>query len=189
MNKLFYLDLETTGLNPEKHGIIQISAIIEIEGMIKDTFNYKVAPFNDDLIDGRALETNGLKHEDIIMFQDPSIIYNELINLLNKYVDQYNRDDKFWIVGYNSIFDDNFFRKWFRKNNNKYYGSYFRWPPLSIEQLIAFKTIKDNISLDRFRLCDVAEYLGINIDKSKAHDSMYDINKTREIFMKIRGII
>lgn len=38
MRKLIYLDLETTGLVPDEHGVIQISGEIEIDGETKEIF-------------------------------------------------------------------------------------------------------------------------------------------------------
>ena len=32
MRKVLWLDIETTGLDPERHGIVQIAGIIEIDG-------------------------------------------------------------------------------------------------------------------------------------------------------------
>lgn len=42
MKKLFFYDLETTGTNPGRHGIHQISGEIVIDGKTVETFDYKV---------------------------------------------------------------------------------------------------------------------------------------------------
>jgi len=38
--KLLFLDVETTGVDNSKNGIIQLSGIIEIDGVIKEEFNF-----------------------------------------------------------------------------------------------------------------------------------------------------
>lgn len=42
--KLLFFDLETTGVNPGKNGIHQISGMIEIDGVEKEHFNFHVQP-------------------------------------------------------------------------------------------------------------------------------------------------
>lgn len=186
MTKIMYLDLETTGVDAAQNGTIQISGIIEIGGVVKEEINYWVAPFSQDVIEPKALEVNRMTEEDIMGFQNPSIIYMQLINTLQKYVDKFNRKDKFQLVGYNARFDDDFLRAWFRKNNDKYYGSFFSWPAIDITNLIALKLLNKRHELENFKLMTVARYLGIEVDESKAHDAMYDVIKTREMFMHLK---
>ena len=40
MSKRFFYDLETTGTNPGKNGIHQISGMIEIDGIVMEQFNF-----------------------------------------------------------------------------------------------------------------------------------------------------
>lgn len=42
--KLFFFDLETTGTNPARHGIHQISGEIVVDGETKESFDYHVRP-------------------------------------------------------------------------------------------------------------------------------------------------
>jgi DNA polymerase-3 subunit epsilon len=42
--KLFFFDLETTGVNPGKNGIHQISGEIVIDGKTMERFDFKVQP-------------------------------------------------------------------------------------------------------------------------------------------------
>ena len=58
--KLFFYDLETTGLDSQKNAIHQISGKIIIDGVEKTTFNFKVRPFIGALIDETALKIGGV---------------------------------------------------------------------------------------------------------------------------------
>ena len=66
--KLFFYDLETTGLDSQKNAIHQISGKIIIDGVEKTTFNFKVRPFNGALIEETALKIGGVTEEQIMQY-------------------------------------------------------------------------------------------------------------------------
>ena len=55
---LFFVDIETTGFSHNRHAIIQIGGILEVDGEEKDRFELEVAPFPTDEIDDEALAVN-----------------------------------------------------------------------------------------------------------------------------------
>lgn len=187
--KLLFIDIETTGLNAFKNGITQISAIVEIYKDNKLTkteeLNLFMQPLESDEIDLKALEVTGIDEEAIKDFQTAEDGFTQFISFLNRFVDPYNKADKFTFIGYNSTFDDKFLRQWFRKMNHNYYGSYFLWPALDVAQLAAFHLISKRTQLSNFKLKSVAQALEIEFNEEDAHDAMYDIIKTREIFNKL----
>ena len=84
MYKLCYIDCETTGTDPYKAGIIQLSGIIEINGEVKEEFNYHITPFAMDTIDDKALEITGFKKEELFTdprFADPRIVHGMVNHL------------------------------------------------------------------------------------------------------------
>ncbi len=60
MQKLFFFDLETTGLNPVKCAIHQIAGKVIVDGEVKEDFNIHCRPFAGALVDDYALEVAGL---------------------------------------------------------------------------------------------------------------------------------
>ena len=42
--KLLFFDLETTGTNPGRNGIHQISGQVVIDGIVKESFDFHVQP-------------------------------------------------------------------------------------------------------------------------------------------------
>ena len=116
-------------------------------------------------------------------------VYTELISILEKYVDKYNRMDKFHLVGYNNAtFDNQFLRGFFMQNEDNYFGSWFYADSLDVYVLASMHLISEREKLQNFRQSTVARYLGIEVDESKLHDAKYDISICYEIFKKIRRL-
>ena len=115
--KLFFTDLETTGLDAITHGIIQIGGVIDINGEEKERFNFNIKPFPDDEITDEALKVTGQTREKIQTYQDPKEVYNKLKVIFKKYVDPFKRGgNKFIAVGYNFNFDIKMMNGYFQKN-------------------------------------------------------------------------
>lgn len=184
--KTFYFDLETTGVNYWQHGIHQISGAIEIDGEVKEYFDFKVAPNPQAKIDNEALVIGGVTKEQIEAYPTMKAVYKDLIVMLSKYVDKYNKQDKFFLTGYNNAsFDNQFFRAFFVQNGDQYFGSWF-WSSSLDVMVLASEYLKEqrHLMVD-FKLKTVARQLGIEIDEAKLHDAQYDIELTRSIYLLI----
>lgn len=181
--KTFYFDIETTGTKYWRNGIHQISGAIEIDGELKESFDFKVAPHPDCDIDPEALNVGGVTEEQIKEYPAMRDVYNDIIKILSKYVDRYNKKDKFFLVGYNnSSFDNQFFRTFFVQNQDPYFGSWF-WSNSMDVMVLASEYLKnDRHKMVDFKLKTVARQLGIEIDDTKLHDATYDIHITRQMY-------
>ena len=186
-NKIFYCDTETTGLDPKKNDIIQLAYIIEINREVKEEGEFRLQPMNYATIEKGALEVNKITVEDLKKYPQPQLVHGQIVNLLDKYIDKYNKMDKFIVAGYNVKFDMEMFREFFFKNNHKYFGSYFNYytmlDPIACLSLLEYKGL---IKLDNHKLVDVCKYFDIKID---AHDALSDIKATRELIHKLMGYL
>ena len=186
MSKLFFFDLETTGTLYWRHGIHQISGMIEIDGEIKKEFNFHVAPNPRAEIDPKALEVGGVTWEQINAYPFMREVYEDIVDMLEQYVNRMDRTDKFHLVGYNNRgFDDPFFRAFFVQNGDKYFGSWF-WSDSIDVMVLASQYLMDRRSLMKdFKLSTVADTLGVKVEADKLHDALYDVRLTREIYKRI----
>ena len=186
MIKLFFYDLETTGVKHWKNSIHQISGLIDIDNEVKEEFNFNVCPHEKAEIDEEALKIGGVTLEQIKAYPPMNVVHKNLIGILEKHVDKYNKHDKFHLVGFNNApFDNQFFRAFFVQNGDDYFGSWF-WSDTLDVMCLASNHLKERRSeMLNFKLKTVARELGIEVDEEKLHDSLYDIKLTREIYKKL----
>jgi DNA polymerase III subunit epsilon len=189
MIKRMVYDLETTGTFYKWHGIHQIAGIIDINGEIKDEFEFKVRPHEKCTIDDDALKVSGVTKEQIMAYPEMNEVYKQLIAILEKYVDKFDKTDKFWLVGFNnSSFDDEFLRAFFWRCGDHYFGSWFYSHSLDMIVLAGQALINERSKMMNFKLATVARKLGIPVDDSLTHDALYDCRITREMYYTINKI-
>lgn len=188
MKQLFY-DLETTGVHPGKNGIHQISGIVVIDGEQKETFNIQLQPNEKAIIEDEALAVAGITRETLKTYQSFRSGYLAFVVLIQKYIEKFDKKDKFQLIGYNNrSFDDQFLRGLFLQNNDNYFGYYF-WADSSDVLVLASECLKEKrTELVDFKLKTVAEYCGVTVDESKLHDAQYDIYLTIELYKHLKTV-
>jgi len=183
MEKLFFYDLETTGVKFWKNGIHQIAGAIRIDGDTKETFEFKVRPYKDALIEQEALDVAGVTKDQVLEYEEMSSVYGKIISMLGKYVDKYNKFDKFHLVGYNNAsFDNQFFRAFFTQMGDSYFGSWFWSDTIDVMVLASNLLRAERSKMVNFKQGTVAKHLGIEIDDSRLHDASYDTGVMMKLF-------
>ena len=182
MFKIFWFDVETTGLNPEKNAILQLAYQVTINEEVKETGEFRMQPFPGDQIDTQALEINKITMDQLKGFDNPQKVFHDIQNVLLRYVDKYNKDDKFILAGYNVGFDVGFLKAFWKKNQDKYFGSFFTYKPLDVYALVLAYCYFRKLTLPNHKLETMANFFNIPIE---AHDARSDIEATRKIFYKI----
>ena len=188
IKKLFY-DLETTGVDHRQNGIHQISAAIEIDGVVAESFNYLVAPNPKAKVSEEALQVGGVTLEQIQAYEPMEKVFKEFKKLLSRHIDPYNKTDKAYLVGFNNgPFDDQFLRAWFNQNGDSFFGAWF-WPgSLDVMTLANQYLIERRPKMINFKLATVAQTVGIEVDEAKLHDANYDIELTRAVYSIVTGL-
>jgi DNA polymerase III subunit epsilon len=190
-HKRFYYDLETTGLDSKKNGFFQVAALIEIDNKIEERHVWFCKPLGQP--DPATIQWH--KEKGMLTdagFDDPKFIdtkefYNQFIEVLTKFVNRFKKTDKFHGVGYNChSFDVDFLRELFTFFGNKYFGAWFWHPNIDVMLLAAELLQRERHQLVNFKNTTVAKYLGIEVDESKAHEALYDIELTRKIYIEIK---
>lgn len=186
--KILFFDLETTGTMVNRHGIHQISGKVVINGEVKESFDLRVQPNPQAQIEQAALDVAGVTKEQIMAYPPMEQIYNQFVDMLSKYVDRYNKNDKFFLAGYNNAsFDNQFLRAWFIQNGDKYFGSWFWSNSIDVMVLATPYLAERRSQMENFKQGTVAKTLGIAVDDTKLHDALYDIEICKQIYDKVSG--
>lgn len=173
-----WVDLETTGLDPETNSIIEIALVYNQMEFHEYCLPSKNPPENwaeiEEItgISWNLLENKGVSEE---------ILYHKILKFLDSKIDKYNKSEKLIFSGYAAEFDKNFIRKLFKKYNNDFFGSYFANVTLDVMTIIAHYITQKEITMlfENYKLKTVCDVYGI---KFKAHSAMEDIKATKKLY-------
>lgn len=189
MSKVLWLDTETTGLDPVKQDVIQMAGIIEIDGRVDSQFEFTCQPHSWDNIQQRALDVHGMSVEDLKTFAPPYEVKQQLEGLFSRYINKFDKNDKFILAGYNVDFDARFMKNWWAKCGDKFWGSYVEYKSFDVYPLFKLFCDAAGAIVPNHKLVTAAEYFGISFGDEGAHDAMADIRVTREVGLKLRRVM
>jgi DNA polymerase-3 subunit epsilon len=185
--KIFYYDVETCGLNPRQHSIHQLSALLEVDGKVVETLDLKIAPHPKSKIDPNALAVGaGVTEEQIRAYPSQAIQFKRLRAAIARYCDTMDKHDRFYRCGFNNAaFDNEFLRTFFDLNGDNSHFMVFHPESFDVMILAGYYLAPIRDEMPSFKLHRVARTLGINVDKEKLHDAIYDVELTRDIFKRL----
>lgn len=180
-HNLAFIDLETTGFDPEKHEVIEIGGIIAkqipMPGKgprleVIDEFEFKIKPEHLETSSPEALRVNGYNDADWLFA--PSLA--EVMKIIQE------KTAGCIIVGQNVNFDWSFLEASFKKcglENKMHYHKLDLIP-------IAFAKTYHSNDFDWYDLDTMARHYGV--ENPKAHTALADIKTTFEIYKKLLEI-
>ena len=184
-SKILWLDSETTGTDPMKNDVVQLACLVEIDGNIKHKQKFKMRPINGGAIDPEALELNGLTQEEIARYPTAESSLQTLKKMLSRYVDKFDRSDKFVPAGFHVKFDLDFLRQAFLKTGDQYFGSWIFNAAIDVQTFVAVAVARYGVRVENFKLSTLCARFGVPI---VAHEAMSDIEATRALHGKLGGL-
>lgn len=191
--KVLWIDTETTGLDSERHGIIQLAAMVEIDGEVVDEREWRVRPTGKSY-DPKALEVNGITPAEIAEYPTTQEVKLDVESWFERYIERFDRSDKFTVGAYNAEFDMRFLSAWSRieigegrfLKDSYWPGSWIRTgkyiDPLRVVPVLEYWGVIPE--LPNHKLTTMAEHFGASVEG--AHDAMVDIRLTRAVLAAIR---
>ena len=180
-HNLAFIDVETTGLDPEKHELIEIGCVlakqIPVEGKgsrleLIDEFEFKIFPEHLEDSDPESLMINGYTAErwaNAIPLKEAMEQFSEKV-----------RGASF--VAHNVSFDLAFIDKAFKKTGVKNLMHYHKIDTISL----AFAILYHNPEVEKFSLRFLCEYFGIT--NENAHTALSDARATFEVYKRLLKI-
>lgn len=176
MKKISMIDVETTGLDAQKHEIIEIGLVVfesEAPFKILSTFNTKVKPEHPETGSVRAFEVNGYNEEE---WKDAPTLAEALIEISK--IDEVGGSI---FAAYNATFDWSFTQEAYRKTEIPCPFSYHRLDLFTI----AWMGIKHD-GMSSWKLKSVCEKLGIT-PESEIHRAVSGAQKGYEVYSVLMG--
>lgn len=180
-HNLAFIDLETTGFDPEKHEIIELGGIIARQVPVAgrgpkleviEEFAYKIKPEHLETADPEALRINS--------YNDAEWLFASNLEAVMKVVQEKTADCV--MVGQNVNFDWKFLEAGFKKTNLQNKMHYHKLDLIPM----AFAKNYHNEELKYYNLAGLAGFYGVK--NTHAHSALADIKTTFEIYKKVLEI-
>ena len=154
---------------------------MDIDGQEVERFDIRLAPNPAATIEQEALDVAGVTLEQVQSYQPMEDGYRQLVGILSKYVNKFDKRDKMYLVGYNNAgFDNSFLRALFQQCGDKYFGSWFYPNCMDVYVMVTPFLMGVRNDMENFKLMTVAKTMGIEIDENKLHDATYDIEDNQQ---------
>lgn len=184
MQVVYVCDTETTGLDPNKNDVIEVSFWRLSDDQQK---TWCIKPLSPENIEDSALKINGHKKEDILLktafgretYHEPSDAVSEIEMWV---MDDGTAVEDRIFVGQNPKFDWDFLLNLWKKVDAKesFPFSRFILDTIQLARLIDFCTGKTR---ERYNLSALVKDFGVT--RHKAHRAADDVKMTKELFEKM----
>ncbi|MEZ4211014.1 MAG: 3'-5' exonuclease [Candidatus Paceibacterota bacterium] len=175
-HNLAFVDIETTGFDPDKHEIIELGVVLVKQVGDKgnqfeiiEEFEFKIKPERIEDADPQALKVNGY---------DPSqwVFANTLKEAMTIFAD---KTEGAIFTAHNLTFDFSFIEHAFKKTGVENKMFYPKLDTISV----AYAKLHDNPQVEKFRLQKLCEYFGIT--NERAHTALADAKATFLVYEKL----
>jgi len=188
-NRICWLDLETTGTDPQKHDITQIAMLFEVNGKLRGKHCWTCRPHEGREIEESALLVQGRTREAVMSAPHPTAVHRDIIEQIDAYRVQYEKGCRFHIAGFNVGFDQRFLMEWFaQERRGDLREFWFRfWPhTIDVKQTAVEAGIANRLPpVENLKLTTLTRALGI--EHGNAHDALSDIEATYALYQRLRG--
>lgn len=173
--KFVALDIETTGLDPAVHEVIEVGCVLfsfdakKKIFKIEDSFDIKIKPEHIERANPISLKVNGYKEG---LWTEAVTTKNGLKKISQKIKGRV-------MVGHNAGFDYSFLNHAFKTHGVTNTLHYHVLDTLSM----AYVTLHDNVDATRLSLQYLCDFYGI--ENKKAHTALADAQATYELFVKL----
>lgn len=180
-------------------GIHQFSGyIVTIENkipVVKEEFDFHIKPFEGASISDESLKIAGVTREQIENYTPEAEVFQQLVDMLLKYVNPFDTSDRFSLVGYNnSAFDDKLLFWLFQRNKARdsrgqvrSFGKgnfFYKGMTIDLKSIYSALAGPYRQFMDNFKLSSVCNLFLPKDDSTNYHDASYDVKVTKDLFVE-----
>lgn len=172
------VDVETTGVNPQKNALLEMSIVllnVNEQGYFTpgETYFEHILPFKEAEIDPKSLAFNQIDPYQPLRFAvDEKIALQRLFTPINQAL-LHNQCQRAVLVGHNAWFDLLFVKEaTIRTGVKSPFHAFTCFDTATLAGLVYGQTV----------LAKAMKAAGISFDLNEAHSALYDAQKTAELF-------
>lgn len=191
MNKILFIDILTTGTNPQKCGIYAIGGIL-CEDTISEMkeikkFEFRMRPFEGARIIDNSLWIGGVTRSNLLYFKKEDEVLSAFTGLLSECVNLSNPEDKVFICGFNtSVFDVPFLKEWYERNGNRRFRDCFHMQSIDLMSLSTYALMSERRAMREFNLTSVARKFGILSKMSETYLCLDNVETCIQLYRKLK---
>lgn len=195
MQKLLFLDTETTGVNTNKDlitGLAAIKLFRDKNGEIKkEGFKAHVKPIDYPNIsyDIEAQEKTGISFEALADFHEEDLVLTNFIKWLREEKKSLSWDQRYCFIAYNAIFDWKMVKRLFQCHKiPQVFNELFLPAPLDVLTQCFLINKYNNVNSE-LNLEGIARHFKIEVNSDSLHDAFEDTKLLMELFLKTESKI
>jgi len=179
-DRIVFFDVETGGLDPQRHPIIQFAAIV-IDGSWEEIESLELKiKFDPQAADADALRINGYSEEAWRSAVSPAIAMGKICDLFRRHatLEKISAKGSMYTVarvaGHNARFDGEFLAAWFRRAG--VFCPAACYEALDTLALARWVSLLSDTKLANHKLGTICAWLGVEL--AQAHDAIEDVRAT-----------
>lgn len=191
MQKLLFIDTETTGVDTNKDlitGLAAIKLFRDKDGEIKrEGFKAHVKPkgYPDISYDMEAQEKTGISFEALADFHEEDLVLSNFIKWLKEDKKSISWDQRYSFIAYNAMFDWLMVMRLFRRHQiMSTFKELFLPAPFDLFSH-CFLINKFNNERSGLKLEEMAQHFGVEFESDSLHDAFEDTKILMELFFKV----
>ncbi len=191
MNRVVFLNIETTGLDVNSHEVIRICALITIDKKIKEKVNFCFKPTNPEQLTEDILKINGQSKEKILTEynDDP----RESLRILDTLLKKHGNLEDWILMTHSSSFCKAFFEEWWKKNQSpaaRTFNKVFKYTNLDLMSIALYNNLLKLCIFEDFKLDTIKNRFALKDNentKSKCGANLMTLYNCYLEFVKINN--
>lgn len=188
MSNILFFDVESTGLDDEKHSIIQLAAQYYQNGTKTHEFETAVCPYTESVSIG-ALKTNKFSPHDLYSGEnshDACANFVEFLLQLPNWAPRYN---PITVGAHNAKFDLGMVRNFLEAHNYTNLDEIFSHRVVDTAATARFLIDSGVLDCKSASLGTVAKALGLDVDENKQHEALYDTELCARVYFAMIDLV